>query len=77
MMILNWNSSSKADMSVQMRNLGLRLSIYTFNALLRAVVEGRGISHAIRVVSCCLRIFLKSILRSVREKFWLFSVHCH
>ncbi|KAG0590834.1 hypothetical protein M758_1G125600 [Ceratodon purpureus] len=34
----------------EMRNLGLRLSIYTFNALLRAVVEGRGISHAIRVV---------------------------
>lgn len=33
-----------------MRNLGLRLGIYTCNALLRAVVEGRGISHAIQVV---------------------------
>jgi pentatricopeptide repeat protein len=35
----------------EMRSLGLRLSIYTFNALLRAVVEGRGIEHALRVVS--------------------------
>jgi pentatricopeptide repeat protein len=34
----------------EMRSLGLRLSIYTFNALLRAVVEGRGIEHALRVV---------------------------
>ena len=73
---LRWNNSLKADMSLQMRNLGLRLSIYTFNALLRAVVEGRGISHAIRVVSCCLGIFF-SVLYLLKEGFSLIFVNCY
>ncbi|KAL2611007.1 hypothetical protein R1flu_022699 [Riccia fluitans] len=34
----------------EMRQLGLKLNIYTYNALLRAVLEGRGVKHGLRIL---------------------------